>query len=246
MENPLIRKLENFTKLSQSDKDAISTMAQTRVRHAAAREDLVREGDRPEALFLILDGWAYRYKYLENGQRQIMSFFIAGDLCDLNIFVLREMDHSIATMTDVDVAVISRDAFNELSLECPRVIQALLWESLVNSAIQREWTVNLGQRDAMERVSHLLCELFVRLQAVGMTSGDSCAFPITQAELADATGLSTVHMNRTIQELRSDGLIGLKGRTLIIPDLEALQRRGMFSPNYLHLGREGSHLDANE
>ncbi|MGN6551873.1 MAG: Crp/Fnr family transcriptional regulator [Pararhizobium sp.] len=246
MENPLIRKLENFTKLSQSDKDAIAEMATVRVRHAVAREDLVREGDRPEALFLILDGWAYRYKYLENGQRQIMSFFIAGDLCDLNIFVLREMDHSIATVTDVDVAVISRDAFNELSLECPRVIQALLWESLVNSAIQREWTVNLGQRDAMERVSHLLCELFVRLQAVGLTSGDSCAFPITQAELADATGLSTVHMNRTIQELRSDGLIGLKGRTLIIPDLEALQRRGMFSPNYLHLGREGSHLDANE
>lgn len=246
MENPLIRKLENFTRLSQTDKEAIRAMAATRIRHATAREDLIREGDRPDAVFLVLDGWAFRYKYLENGQRQIIAFFVPGDLCDLNIFILREMDHSIATLTDVDVAIISREAFNGLALECPRVIQALLWESLVNNAIQREWTVNLGQRDATERVSHLLCELFIRLRSVGLTEDDNCAFPITQAELADATGLSTVHMNRTLQELRNDGLIGLKGKTLIIPDLEALQRRGMFSPNYLHLEREGAHLDANE
>jgi CRP-like cAMP-binding protein len=246
MPNPLIRKLENFTRLSPDDRAAIDSLAVSRVRNVGALEDIIHEGEKPDAVYLILDGWACRYKFLEDGRRQVVAFFLPGDICDPNIFILREMDHSIGTLTSVTVSAISPEAFNQLTFSYPRVTQALLWEGLVTTAIQREWTVNLGQRDSSERVAHLLCELFIRLRSVGLTDGDSCYFPVTQAVLADATGLSTVHMNRTLQELRASGLIVLKEKTLRIPDLKALQREGMFDENYLHLDREGAHLDANE
>jgi CRP-like cAMP-binding protein len=127
----------------------------------------------------------------------------------------------------------------------PRLWQAFQWDSMVNGSIQREWTLNLGQRDAFERLAHLLCELFVRLATAGLTNGDTCDFPLTQTDLAEATGLSTVHVNRTLRELREANLIVLKDRTLRIPQIAALKRHAMFNANYLHLEREGRHLDAN-
>jgi CRP-like cAMP-binding protein len=125
------------------------------------------------------------------------------------------------------------------------VTQALWWESLVNSAIQREWTLNVGQRTAYERISHLLAELYLRLKTVGLTQNGSCDFPLTQTDVADATGLTAVHVNRTLQELRRDNLIVLERRRLTIPDLRSLMDAAMFNPNYLHLDHEGRHLDAN-
>jgi len=116
----------------------------------------------------------------------------------------------------------------------------------VNAAIQREWTMSLGQRTAAERMSHLLCEIFLRLRLAGLTREDSCDFPLTQSDLADATGLSKVHVNRTLQELRSAELIVLKGKSLTIPNLERLMNEGLFNANYLHMNREGRQLDANE
>lgn len=126
------------------------------------------------------------------------------------------------------------------------MMKALWWDTLVSVAIQREWTVNLGQRTAIERLGHLFCELFVRLRGIGLTDGDSCPLPLTQVELADAMGLSNVHINRTLQELRRAGLVVFKGKRLTIPDLAALQKVSLFNPNYLHLDHEGRHLDANE
>ncbi len=242
----ITRKLENFTRLGEADKRALEALAQTGLRQFGAREDIVREGDAPEHINLVQDGWACRYKHLEDGRRQIISLFLPGDLCDLHVFILREMDHSIGTLTPVTVAQVSRTAFEELMLAHPRVLEALRWEGLVSAAIQREWTVNLGQRDATERVAHLLCELFLRLRAVELVDGESCDLPLTQTDIADATGLSSVHVNRTLQDLRSAGLIELKGRVLRVPDLESLMDAGLFNPNYLHLDREGQHLDANE
>jgi len=128
----------------------------------------------------------------------------------------------------------------------PRVVQALWWESLVAAATQREWAVSLGQRDATERMAHLFCELFLRLKTVGLTRGNSCDLPLTQPEMGEATGLSAVHVNRTLQELRASGLIVLRDRTLTIPNFEALAEVALFNANYLHLEREGRHLDANE
>jgi len=246
MTNPIIRKLEQFTKLSSEERRVLEQVTSEGLRQLGTREDIIREGDKPQALNLILSGWACRYKHLEDGRRQIIAFFLPGDLCDNHVFVLREMDHSVGTLTPVTFAQIPRRRIEEITLSHPRVTQALWWESLVGSAIQREWIVSLGQRDALERMAHLLCELFLRLRAVGLAEENRCELPLTQAELADAMGLSTVHVNRTLQELRAAKLIILKGRTLTIPDLEALQSAAQFNPSYLHLDHEGQHLDAND
>ncbi|HVI65130.1 MAG TPA: Crp/Fnr family transcriptional regulator [Bradyrhizobium sp.] len=242
----LIRKLEHFVRLSATDRAVLDRAASERVRSFGPRVDIAREGDRPRDVHMILAGWACRYKQLEDGRRQIVSFFLPGDICDLNIFILREMDHSIGTITSVTVADLSREFFDEISSGFPRIATAFWWESLVNAAIQREWTMSLGQRTAAERMSHLLCEIFLRLRLAGLTREESCDFPLTQSDLADATGLSKVHVNRTLQELRSAELIVLKGKSLTIPNLERLMNEGLFNANYLHMNREGRQLDANE
>ncbi|UCI06312.1 Crp/Fnr family transcriptional regulator [Mesorhizobium sp. B1-1-8] len=246
MTDALVKKLEHFVRLSSHDKEILARAAAERVRKLGSHEPIVLEGDKPAVIYLVLDGWACRYKHLEDGRRQIVSFFLPGDLCDLNVFILREMDHSIASLGNVTVAEISRPNFEAILEGHSRIAQALWWDSLVTIAIQREWTVNLGQRDALERVAHLFCELFIRLRTAGQTRGKSCDFPVTQTELADATGMSTVHVNRTLQELRNMRLINLANRTLTIHDLSRLMQTGLFNPNYLHLDHEGAHLDANE
>lgn len=246
MENPLVRKLERFVRLSAGDKQALAEAARHSVRKVGPREDLFREGDSPDQINLILAGWACRYKQLEDGRRQIIAFFLPGDLCDTHVFVLREMDHSIGTLSQVSLAEISRDAMTAITEQHPRITQALWWEMLVTNAVQREWTVNIGQRTATERLGHLFCELFLRMRAVDLTDGSTCELPITQVDLADALGLSNVHVNRVLQELRAGGLVILRGRHLTIPDLAALKAASLFNPNYLHLDHEGRHLDANE
>ena len=242
----LIRKLEHFVRLSAADRAILSRAAAERVRNFAPRIDIAREGDRPRDVHLILAGWACRYKQLEDGRRQIVSFFLPGDICDLNVFILCEMDHSIGTITSVTIADLSREFFDEIFVGHPRITTAFWWEGLVNSAIQREWTMSLGQRTASERMAHLFCEIFLRLRLAGLTREDSCDFPLTQADLADAMGLSKVHVNRTLQELRSAELIILKGKILIVPNLEQLMNVGLFNANYLHIDHEGRQLDAND
>lgn len=246
MGNPLVRRLEQFTRFSAEDRAVLDRAAGGVQRHLGPRTDLIREGDRPDGVNLVLSGWACRYKQLEDGRRQIISFFVPGDLCDYPMYLLREMDHSVGTLTPVTFTQIPRAAMEDLTGRHPRIGRALWWETLVCVAIQREWTVSLGQRDAAERIGHLLCELFLRLRCVGLTRDDSCDLPLTQADLGEAMGLSTVHVNRTLQHLRGAGLIALKGGVLTIPDFRALQDASLFNPNYLHLEREGAQFDASE
>lgn len=241
----LALRLEAFTRLSPEDKAAVENISRV-TRMVPARRDLIREGERPEYLYLIVEGWACRYKTLPDGRRQIVSFSIPGDFCDLNVYVLKGMDHSIGAITRLAVANVSRTEMDNLTENYPRVTQALWWEALVDMATQREWTLNVGQRTAYERLGHLLVELFLRLRSVRMTHGDSCDFPLTQNDLADATGLTAVHVNRTLQELRRDGLIVLEHRRLRIPDIEQLMHATLFNANYLHLDHEGRHLDARD
>jgi CRP-like cAMP-binding protein len=241
----LALRLEAFTRLSQDDRTALARIGKAS-RTIPPRRDLIREGERPQYVHLIVDGWACRYKTLPDGRRQVVAFFVPGDFCDLNVYVLGQMDHSIGAITRLSVADISRDEMDDLTSGHPRITQALWWEQLVTNAIQREWTLNIGQRTAYERISHLLAEMFVRLRSVKLTQGDSCDFPITQTDIADATGLTAVHVNRTLQELRREGLIILERKRLTIPDLRRLMDVAMFNPNYLHLDHEGRHLDANE
>lgn len=245
MVNALIQRLEAFTRLSKDDKAALQRISKV-TRTIAPRRDLIREGEKPQFVHLIVEGWACRYKTLPDGRRQVVAFFVPGDFCDLNVYILKHMDHSLGAITRIAVADISREEMDTLTTNHPRITQALLWESLVNNAIQREWTLNIGQRTAYERISHLLIEMYVRLDTVGLTQNGSCDFPLTQNDLADATGLTAVHVNRTLQELRRDGLIQLERKRLNIPDFRRLSEAAMFNPNYLHLDREGRHLDANE
>ena len=245
MNAALALRLDTFTRLSQDDRAAIERLSKI-ARIVAPRRDLIREGEMPQHIHLMVEGWACRYKALPDGRRQIVAFFVPGDFCDLNIYILRAMDHSVCAITRLAVADICRDDMDNLTANYPRITQALWWESLVNGAIQREWTLNIGQRTAYERLSHLLVELYLRLKTVGLTQNGSCDFPLTQNDLADATGLTAVHVNRTVQELRRDGLIELERRRLHIPDLQRIMDVAMFNPNYLHLDHEGRHLDSNE
>jgi CRP-like cAMP-binding protein len=187
----------------------------------------------------VLSGWLCRYKTLEDGRRQIVNFLFPGESCDAHAFLLSVMDHSIAAMTPVVYTEIKRARFESLVAADRSLAEAFLCETLVNNAIQREWAINLGRRVAFERVAHLFCEIIERLRPVGMVEGNSCVMPVTQMDLADATGLSVVHLNRTVQELRASGLIVLRDRTLTITDLDALKDAALFSPSYLQLYRRG-------
>lgn len=240
----LAYRLKAFTRLSSDDTAAIAQLSKV-ARVVQPRRDLIREGETPKFVHLMVDGWACRYKTLPDGRRQIVAFFVPGDFCDLNVYILKEMDHSIGAITRLSVADISPEDMDALTTKHPRITQGLWWEALVNAAIQREWTLNIGQRTAYERIAHLLIELHLRLKTVGLTQNGSCDFPLTQTDIADATGLTAVHVNRTLQELRRDDLIVLERRQLTIPDIHRLMDAAMFNPNYLHLGHEGQHLDAN-
>ena len=234
MKNALIRKLESFEALTDQDHQALHAFV-LRNRSVGARVDLVQEGDAPEHVHLILDGYACRYKVLSDGQRQIMAYFVPGDFCDLNVFILDQMDHSIGTITACQVVEISRSAIDEIMANHPRITRALLWCALVDEAILREWLVNMGAREANERIAHFICELYMRLDAVGRVRDNSFAFPFTQTEVADTMGLSNVHVNRVLRELRESGLVTLKQRVLTILDLDRMKDYCKFNPNYLHL-----------
>ncbi|WP_267361115.1 MULTISPECIES: Crp/Fnr family transcriptional regulator [unclassified Methylobacterium] len=244
MLNPLIAKLEQFTHLSNEDRLMLQTLTSEPVRSYMPGTDIVREGDAPQTVRLILSGWAYRYKQLPDGRRQVIALFLPGDLCDHNVFILSEMDHSIGALSAVTLVEIPPAAFEAMMAAHPRVTRALWWESLVNAAMQREWMLNLGRRMAPERLANLFCEVFYRLRAIGLTQGDSCEMPLTQADLADVIGMTSVHVNRVLQTLRRQQLVELRGRRLTIPDLPALERAALFNPNYLHLDHVGARFDA--
>jgi CRP-like cAMP-binding protein len=234
MNNPLLRKLANFTELSAEESSAVEASTQD-VREFAAREDVISQGDRTGGVKLLLEGFACRYKVLEDGRRQIVAYFVPGDLCDLRVFILKRMDHSIGAVVASRVATISPDNILKLTHTYSTLTRALWWSTLVEEAIAREWIVNVGQRNALERMAHLFCELLYRFRAVGLNQGNSCTLPLTQVELAETLGLSSVHVNRTLQELRRQKLITLEGGTLTIQDLAALEEISFFNPDYLHL-----------
>lgn len=235
MTNSLIRKLEGFVRLSDEEVRALEAAAgQIVVRRAG--EDLIREGERPDNVHLLLEGWAFRYKLLPDGGRQIMAYLIPGDLCDIHIFILKQMDHSIGLLSDASVAMIPEKTMIELLDTYPRLARALFWATLVDEATLREWLANSNRREPFERVAHLFCELWLRMREVGLVEGDSFDLPLTQAELGDTIGLNAVSVNRVLQRLRAEELITLKSERLTILDVKRLMAVTEFDPNYLHLG----------
>ncbi len=243
MQNALTRRLEEYTTITDVDRAELTRLCGQSIRNIPARLDLIREGDAPHFVYVILEGWAAHYRTLEDGRRHIVDFAIPGDICDLNLFILDRMDHSVCAITRLKVAEVGREAFHRVVTSFPNITTALWWVELVSKSIHREWILNVGQRSARERIAHLFCEMFLRLESVGLTHGFSCDFPLTQNDIGDTTGLTSVHVNRTIQELRRDGLVVLERQKLTIPDMSALQAAGQFNPDYLHLRRLSRHTD---
>jgi CRP-like cAMP-binding protein len=235
--NPLIRKMESVFTLTDEERQALENLPM-QVAVLKDHQDIVREGDRPSRACLILSGFACVYKMTVHGKRQIVSFAIAGDIPDLQSLHLKVLDNSIATISPCRVGFIQHEALHDICTRYPRLAAAFWRESLIDAAIFREWVMNVGQREGVSRLAHVLCELLVRLRAVDLVEDHVCDLPITQTEFADAVGFTNVHVNRVFQQLRADGLIVTQGTRLTIPDWDKLKEVGEFDPTYLHLVRE--------
>ncbi|MFB0613921.1 Crp/Fnr family transcriptional regulator [Aurantiacibacter poecillastricola] len=231
---PLLKRLANFSEFTEEEAETIAGLSATAQRLCVGTV-LIEEGDRPEDVIYLVEGWAARYKILPDGRRQIVAILIPGDLCDVQVFTLKEMDHSIALLSDAKVARIPKRTMLQTMEDTPRIARAMWWSTLVDEAVLREWLVNMGQRNAFERLAHLFCELWLRLKQVGLTSGHGFHLPLSQEGLADTMGLTPVHINRTLQRMREERLITLRSGELVIEDIERLQKIADFNPNYLHL-----------
>lgn len=235
-EGPLIARLETVADLRDEDRRLVAALCRD-VRGVPAKRNIISEGERPDHVHLIVDGWAGRYKLLGNGARQIVALLIPGDFCDLHVTILEQMDHGIVALTPCQVAYIPSAQIDELTSEHNGLTKALWWSTLVDEAVLRSWVVNAGRRDAYQRIAHLMCEMNLRMKMVGLVTDDQFNLPLTQDELADATALTPVHVNRTLQRLRNEGLIALRGGQLTVLDVGALQRAAGFDPSYLHIKR---------
>lgn len=237
MANPWTMKMEQFTRFSDEQKRRLDELVSERQRTWPARRDIIREGDRLDECYLILSGLAARYKILPDGSRQILAFLIPGDLCDAEAFILAKMDHGVVALTETRCASIPATVMKALLREVSCLAEGLWWGTMTDVAVLRERIVDHGRRDARERIAHLLYEMLVRYRLVGETDGDSFFFPVTQEELADATGLTPVHVNRMLQQLREDGLVELRNRYVTVLDAPGLKKVGGFNADYLHLMR---------
>jgi CRP-like cAMP-binding protein len=230
----LIAKLTSVADVPTGELAALGDL-EVVTRSFARGEDIIRLHDTPTTCGLMLSGFACRYKLVAEGKRQIMAFHIAGDTPDLQSVHLQTMDHSIAALTPTKVAFIRLDDMKRLIYSNP-VICHLLWrDTLIDAAVAREWMMGIGRLPADSRVAHLLCELLCKHQAAGLAQERSFPLPVTQQDLADALGLTPVHINRVLQELRQRRLIELTRTTAVILDWDELERLASFDPTYLHL-----------
>jgi CRP-like cAMP-binding protein len=236
---PMIAKLESISSLTEEERYAVEGLP-VRVQTLKAHQDIVRHGDMASQCCLILEGWASHYKILGEGRRQIFSFHIAGDMPDLQSLHIPLMDHNITTMTNTTVAFISHEAVRDLTARFPRIAASLWRDTLVDAGIFREWMACMGRRSAYDHLAHLFYELYRKQEAVGLAGEHRCSLPMTQGDLGDATGLSNVHINRVLQEMRRKGLITLRGNTLVIHACDDLVHAAEFDETYLHLRKRAA------
>lgn len=237
-----IARLESIGRLSEEEMHAIKQLP-VHVMSIKADQDIVRQGDRPTRACFVVDGVTCAYKLAADSRRQIVGFHLLGDAPDLLSIHLPLLDMSIATLTPCTIGFIQHVHIRELCNRMPGVATVMWRHTLIDAAIFREWMTSIGQRTARTRISHLLCEIFLRSQAVGLARGMKIPFPITQPEIGDALGISTVHVNRSVQYLRRKRLILLVDGTLEILDWAALQRAGDFSADYLNISSELLYAD---
>ncbi|KQP43026.1 hypothetical protein ASF49_03385 [Methylobacterium sp. Leaf104] len=232
--NPFICKLHGFVPLSAADREHLRQLTENAVA-VPARTDLIREGDRPGGVFLMMEGVACRYRRIGAARRQVTAFLLPGDFCDLDVALLSRMDHTIMTLTEGRIAQLDRSTVLDLTRNHPNIAAALRKTALVDEATLREWLVGLGSRGPIERLAHLLCELQARFAVVGLAGPQGFALPLSQSDLADATGLSGVHVTRAIQDLTGRGFVAQTAGMLVIRDPAGLKALAGFGGDYLHL-----------
>jgi CRP-like cAMP-binding protein len=230
----LLRKIDPIDVLSDGDKHALANLPMQIVQLRAG-QDIVRQGDRPTRSCLLIDGFASASKVTGEGNRQIASLYISGDIPDLQSLHLRVMDITFTTMTTCRVGFIQHEPLAQMCAAFPALGAAMWRTTLVDAAVYREWVANVGQRQAHTRMAHLLCEVIVRLRTIGLAQDYACDLPMTQADIGDAIGVSVVHVNRILGRLRTEGLIIFKNKRLKVLDWPGLMATGDFDAAYLHL-----------
>lgn len=233
----LVRRLELQAKLEETDRQAILALPYTS-RKLEAGTYTMREGDPPTQCAVLLSGFAYRQKLAGDGSRQIVALHIPGDPLDFQNLFLDVADHNVQMLTRGEVAIVPRAALQELARTRPGVGHAMLVTILVEASICREWILNVGRRDSRTRLAHLLCEFAIRLETQGLTAEYGYELPMTQEQLADAVGLTPVHVNRTLKALQAEGLIVRNKRDIAFPNWEQMRNVADFNQRYLHLDRQ--------
>lgn len=231
-----LKKLRRRFEISSEEERVIRDLV-SEMRRIPADEVIVRAGEELNVSLLLIDGWLARTKDLAGGERQVTQLHVAGDFADLHGFALKRLDHDVSTMSDSRIAVAPHEKLRDLTEKHPRLARIYWFFTNVDGAIQRELTLSLGQRSAISRMAHLFCELYARLSVVGRTRDDGYELPLTQRELSECLGLTVVHANRTLQELRRRGLVELENRHLRILDRRGLQGVAEFDPTYLYLDK---------
>lgn len=233
----LVLKLERRDAVSADERRVLES-AVARIDSYAADEDVIVEGVPQTESRLQLDGVTCRYKAMSDGRRQIMELHFGGDFVDLHSFTLKKLDHNVGAITRVSFAIVPHAALREITETQPHLTRLLWLMTMLDAAVQREWVVSAGRRSAISRIAHLFCELFVRLEVAGLTDGKCYPLPLTQEDMADVCGLTPVHVNRTLQELRAGGTVEWQRGTVTIKDWPALQAIAEFDPAYLYLERQ--------
>jgi CRP-like cAMP-binding protein len=229
----LVRKLRQHSSISAREERALARL-RPRVFEAARGTDLVRQGDKPDVSIFLLSGMLARYHTVAAGDRQYLALHIAGDLPDLQSLFLRVMDHSLVALDQAQLAFFTHEELYRVFESEPQVAFAFWRQTLIDAAIFREAITNVGIRGPVERLAHIFCEQFVRAQDAGIADGNSCSFPLTQAQLGELLAMSLVSINRALQALRRDRSVELRDGRLTVNDLDNLKARGHFDPSYLH------------
>jgi CRP-like cAMP-binding protein len=234
---PLLLKLRVRDDVSAHEADVLRAACDD-IQESPAGRTLVRAGTPLNHSTLVVEGMLARYKDLADGQRQIQEIHVAGDFTDLHGFLLKKLDHNIGTLTPVRIALFPHDRLRRITEDEPHLARLLWFMTLIDAAIQREKIVSVGRRDAVSRVAHLLGELYLRLEVLGLAARHRFALPITQLDIGDATGLTSIHVNRMLKQLRESNIVTVRGGEVLIHDWAGLQRLAELDAAYLYLERQ--------
>jgi CRP-like cAMP-binding protein len=232
-----LKKLRRRDEISAQEERVVRDLVSETVR-VASDKVITRAGQPLNHSMFLIEGWAARAKDLANGERQFAELHVPGDFTDLHGFILKKLDHDVVSISPCLLAIVPHERLRHMTEQHAHLTRVYWFSTSLDASIHREWTLSLGRRPALARMAHLFCELFVRLEIVGLTNGNSYEFPLTQSELGECLGLTSVHVNRTLQELRRMGLIEVQDRRVDILDAGALKNVGGFDPGYLYLEKE--------